>query len=265
MWPGGACPPPGQSRRRGDGFVGSRRSTPGLAATPQPACSRVSVYAGPVLLDEVGHGVGDDGGEVLLPADLFGVVAAEFSDEPPLRSGDGAAVLAQQSAQPGHHNYLSVTIAPQGMAGRGPKLDAAGPSPVAVIDVPLQDAPEAAVIHDQKPVQGVAASRGDPALGDRVGPRTPRWRAADFHPLRREHEGLWDVRSCWRRRLGGAQPLRHSLFVSTQSSTSSYASCLGPDRPAAQSRTLAVQLNPPSESRSGPPTPHGVRPLNRRQ
>src|SRR5215472_15857630 len=41
------------------------------------------------------------------------------------RSGGGAPVLAQQSAQPGHHHYLTVAIAVRGSAGRGPKLEAA--------------------------------------------------------------------------------------------------------------------------------------------
>src|SRR5215831_4520248 len=106
----------------------------------------------------------------------------------PLRSGGGAAVLAQQPAQPGPHHYLTVTIAERGIAGRGPKLEAAvGPSPVVVLDVLLQDAPEVAFVQDQKPVQRLAASGGDPARGDRVGPRTPRWRAADLRALGREH------------------------------------------------------------------------------
>jgi hypothetical protein len=86
-----------------------------------------------------------------------------------LRSGGGAAVLAQQ-AQPCRHQHLSVTI-----AGRWPKVEAAvGPSPVVVLDVLLQDAPEVALVHNQKPVQRLAASGRDPALGDRVRLRTAR-------------------------------------------------------------------------------------------
>ena len=86
------------------------------------------------------------------------------------RSSGGAAVLAQQSAQPGRHHHLSVTIAERGITGRWAKVEAAvEPSPVVVLDVLLQDASEVAVIHDQKPVQRLAASGRDPALGDRVG------------------------------------------------------------------------------------------------
>src|SRR5262252_3528959 len=52
-----------------------------------------------------------------------------------LRSGRGAAVLAQQSAQPGHHQHLSFAIAERGIAGRRPKVEATmGPSPVVVLD-----------------------------------------------------------------------------------------------------------------------------------
>jgi hypothetical protein len=76
-----------------------------------------------------------------------------------LRSGGGAAVLAQQSTQPSHHNHLTVTIADRGIAGRWPKVEAAvRPSPVVVLDVLLQDAPEVAVVDDKKPVQRLPAS-----------------------------------------------------------------------------------------------------------
>ena len=101
-----------------------------------------------------------------------------------LRSGCGAAVVAQESAQPGHHRHWSVTIAERGIAGRWPKVETAvGPSPVVVFDVLLQDAAAVAVVQDQQPVQRLAASGGDSALGDRVRPGTPRWRAPDFGPL----------------------------------------------------------------------------------
>jgi len=54
---------------------------------------------------------------------------------------------------------LTVAIAVRGIARRGPKLEAAvGPSPVVVLDVLLQDAPEMAVVQDQKPVQRLTAS-----------------------------------------------------------------------------------------------------------
>ena len=73
--------------------------------------------------------------------------------------GGGAAVLAQQSAQPGHHRYLTVTIAERGIAGGGPRLKAAvGPSSVVVLDGLLQDAPEVAGVQDQQPVERLAAS-----------------------------------------------------------------------------------------------------------
>ncbi len=73
-------------------------------------------------------------------------------------SGGGAAVLAQQAAQPGCQDRRA------GIAGRWPKVEAAvGPSPVVVLDVLLQDAPEVAGVHDQKPVQRLAASGSDPA------------------------------------------------------------------------------------------------------
>src|SRR5262245_56083536 len=88
-----------------------------------------------------------------LPPDERGRAAAV------LRSGGGAAVLAQQSAQPGHHHHLTVTIAERGIAGRGRKIEAAvGPSPVVVLDVLLQDAPEVAGVQDQQPVQRLATS-----------------------------------------------------------------------------------------------------------
>jgi len=54
---------------------------------------------------------------------------------------------------------LSVTIAERGIAGGWPKLEAAvGPSPVVVVDILVQDAPEVALVQDQKPVQRIAAS-----------------------------------------------------------------------------------------------------------
>ena len=66
-----------------------------------------------------------------------------------LPSGGSAAVLAQQAAQPCRHHHLSVTIAGRGIAGRWPKVEAAvGPSPVVVLDVLLEDAPEVALVHD---------------------------------------------------------------------------------------------------------------------
>src|SRR5262249_23465412 len=87
-----------------------------------------------------------------------------------LRSGGGAAILAQQSAQPGPHRYLSATLAERGIARRGPKLEGAvGPSRVVVLDILLEDASEVAVVQDQKPIQRLAPSGRDPALGDRVG------------------------------------------------------------------------------------------------
>src|SRR5215475_13715243 len=68
-----------------------------------------------------------------------------------MQSGGGAAVLAQQSAQPGCHQDLSFTIAERGIAGRGPKRESAvGPSPVVVLDVLLQDASEVAFVQDKK-------------------------------------------------------------------------------------------------------------------
>ena len=76
-----------------------------------------------------------------------------------VRSGGGPAVLTHQAAQPGRNDDLRVTIAEREIAGRWPKAKAAvGPSPVVVLHVLLQDAPEVAVVHDQKPVQGLAAS-----------------------------------------------------------------------------------------------------------
>ena len=42
-----------------------------------------------------------------------------------LPSSLGAAVLAQQAAQPGCHYHLSVTIAERGIAGRWPKVETA--------------------------------------------------------------------------------------------------------------------------------------------
>ena len=76
-----------------------------------------------------------------------------------LPSGGCAAVLAQQSAQPRSSPHLSVTIAERGIASRCPEVEAAvRPSPVVVLDVLLQDAPEVAVVDYQKPVQRLPAS-----------------------------------------------------------------------------------------------------------
>lgn len=76
-----------------------------------------------------------------------------------MQLGGGAAVLAQQSAQPGPHQDLSATIAERGIAHRRPKLEVAvGPSPVVVLDVQLQDASEVAFVQDKKPVQRLAPS-----------------------------------------------------------------------------------------------------------
>jgi len=106
--------------------------------------------------------------EAALPPDERGRAAAI------LRSGGGAAVLAQQSAQPGPHQDLSATIAERGIAHRRPKLEVAvGPSPVVVLDVLLQDALEAALVQDQKPVQRLAASGGSPSTSQ-ITLRTPR-------------------------------------------------------------------------------------------
>ena len=94
--------------------------------------------------------------------------------QPSCGSGGGAAVLAQQSAQPGPHHYLTVTIAERGIAGRRAKFEAAvGRSPVVVLDVLLQDAPEVALVQDQKPVQRLAASGGSPSTSQ-ITLRTPR-------------------------------------------------------------------------------------------
>jgi len=54
---------------------------------------------------------------------------------------------------------LTITPVERRIADRWPKLEAAvGPSPVVVLDVLLQDPPEAAFVQDQKPVQRLAAS-----------------------------------------------------------------------------------------------------------
>jgi hypothetical protein len=75
--------------------------------------------------------------------------------------GQAAARLYSRSSPPSLviTIYLSVTIADRGVAGRWPKFEAVvGSAAVVVLDVLLQDAPEVALVDDQKPVQRLPAS-----------------------------------------------------------------------------------------------------------
>jgi hypothetical protein len=57
------------------------------------------------------------------------------------------------------------------------------PVGVVVLDVDPQDTLEVSAVCDQEPVEAVATNRADPALGERVRVRGPKWGADDLNPL----------------------------------------------------------------------------------
>jgi hypothetical protein len=60
------------------------------------------------------------------------------------------------------------------------------PVSVVVVDVDEQDALKLSSPRDQKPVEAVAADGADPALGERVRVRRPKWGADDLDTLTAE-------------------------------------------------------------------------------
>src|SRR2546430_17378994 len=61
-----------------------------------------------------------------------------------------------------------------------------GPVDVVVVDVDVQDARELPAAGDEEPVEAVAADGADPAFGERVGLRRPKWGADDLDALASE-------------------------------------------------------------------------------